>query len=958
MSAKARRFVRQVVRGKLEVGCGNQQPKISKEGLGMNAEFARGITESAIAKKRPLLADEVFQILKKISDEDIRKMGLDPERARPDWMIITVLPVPPPHVRPSVAMGDTDSAEDDLTHKIGDIVKANAQVRQQEQNGAPASVVQDLATLLQFHVATYFNNTIPGQPPSTLRNGRSLKSITQRLEGKSGRLRGNLMGKRVDFSARTVITPDPILSIDQVGVPRTVAMNLTYPEIVTPFNIDRLTDMVNNGPDTHPGAKYIIRTDGVRFDIRRMRKAADRYLEFGYRVERHLLDGDVVIFNRQPSLHKMSMMGHRIKIMPYSTFRLNLSCTTPYNADFDGDEMNLHVPQSLETRAEVLELMMVPRQVVAANANKPVMGIVQDTLVGSRLMTKRDTFLEKDLLMNTIMWLKAFDGKIPIPTILKPKPLWTGKQVFSLFLPNVNLEREANLHDGDKDPNPNSFADTRVIIQQGELLAGILDKKSLGNVSGSIIHTVWLEHGPEATRNFMDQTQLLVNYWLLQRGFTVGIGDTVADDKTMFDIKIIIDQQKALCDSVILDDQRNRLDKKPGRTMEESFEQRVGEILNKARDDAGKAAEKSLDESNNVKQMVIAGSKGSSNNISQMIACVGQQNVEGKRIPYGFRNRTLPHYPKMDVGAESRGFVENSYLRGLEPQEFFFHAMGGREGLIDTAVKTSETGYIQRRLVKSMEDLAVNYDSTVRNSQGYIIQFLYGEDGMDGQRIESQQLNTLNMTDAAFRQAYQMDPDDSQFGEGWLDEDIRKEIRSSPKSRDALAEEFEKLSADREWLRNPTSGTNVGFWKTLMEHLTPNATKHKDGWNLPVNLSRLITNAQRIFKLDPRSPSNLHPVQVVEMLDALTDSLRVVEGDDVFSRRAIDNATRLFKVLLRSTLASKRVIKEWRLNTEAFDWVLGEVQTRFRQALVQPGEMVCEVFAHSPGWFASSAVYR
>jgi len=220
------------------------------------------------------------------------------------------------------------------------------------------------------------DNDIAGQPQALQKSGRPLKSIRARLKGKEGRLRGNLMGKRVDFSARTVITGDPNLALDQVGVPRSIARNLTYPEIVTPYNIDRLQVLVRNGPLEHPGAKYVIRDNGERIDLRYRKRAGEIPLQYGYRVERHINDDDVVIFNRQPSLHKMSMMGHRVRVMPYSTFRLNLSVTSPYNADFDGDEMNLHVPQSLETRAEVTEICMVPKQIVSPQSNKPVMGIV------------------------------------------------------------------------------------------------------------------------------------------------------------------------------------------------------------------------------------------------------------------------------------------------------------------------------------------------------------------------------------------------------------------------------------------------------------------------------------------------------------------------------------------------------------------------------------------------------
>eukprot|EP01105_Mastigella_eilhardi_P009824 TRINITY_DN229_c0_g1_i2.p1 TRINITY_DN229_c0_g1~~TRINITY_DN229_c0_g1_i2.p1 ORF type:complete len:1834 (+),score=472.26 TRINITY_DN229_c0_g1_i2:323-5824(+) len=902
-------------------GCGAEQPKITRESLLLYAEFKTS-TDENVEKKQLLTAEKVHSILKRITPEDCLHLGLDPVYARPDWMIVTVLPVPPPCVRPSTVVDSASKGDDDLTYKLADILKANVELKKQEERGAPVHLLRDLIAQLQFHLATYFDNEIPGQPQSLTKNGRPLKSIRQRLKGKEGRIRGNLMGKRVDFSARTVITPDPNINIDQVGVPRSIALNLTFPEVVTPFNIERLRALIRNGPLEHPGAVYIIRDDGQRIDLHRYQKPTDLHLEYGYVVERHIQDGDLVVFNRQPSLHKMSMMGHRIKIMPYSSFRLNLSVTTPYNADFDGDEMNLHVPQSMETRAEVQELMMVPRQIVTPQSNKPCMGIVQDTLLGSLLMTSRNTFLERDLMMNVLMWMTAWDGRIPIPAVLKPRRLWTGKQIFSMILPNINLI-PVDL----TSPPPN---DNVIVIEQGELLAGMLDVKTLGRASGSIVHVIWKEHGPEATKQFMGQTQAIVNYWLLQHGFSVGIGDTIADKQTNADINKTLNTAKDNVKTLWSDAQNGEMEPLPGRTMEESFEARVNKELNSAVDKAGKSAQNSLKDTNNVKMMVVAGSKGSSINVSQMIACVGQQNVEGKRVPFGFYNRTLPHFTKEDYGPESRGFVQNSYLSGLTPQEFFFHAMGGREGLIDTAVKTSETGYIQRRLMKAMEDIQCKYDGTVRNSSGDVIQFLYGEDGMDGAFIEKQTLESIRLGDDKLADRFRWYVDRPDFGEGVMEPEIVEDIRTNQETQQVLRDEYEQIKGDRGLLRTvfPTCDDFV---------------------SLPVNLKRLVLNAQKIFHIDVRNPTDLHPRKVVEGIQWLIQKLVIVPGADGFSKEAQINATTLFTILLRSTLASKQVVISYRLSCSAFNWVLGEIEAKFNQSLAHPGEMIGAIAAQSIG---------
>lgn len=926
---------------KKRVGCGHRQPIFRREGLRLLASYKTGASDEAGAvgangtneNKTYVAPEKALSILRRISDEDCIAMGFNTAYARPEWMILSVLPVPPPPVRPSIMMDAISRSEDDLTYKLSDIIKANVNLKKHEVDGAPAHIITEYEQLLQFHVATYMDNDLPGMPQALQKSGRPLKAIKARLKGKEGRIRGNLMGKRVDFSARTVITPDPNLSLDEVGVPRSIARTLTIPETVTPWNIERLQKFVANGPTEHPGARYVIRDDGQRIDLRFARRAGELYLQPGYVVERHLMDGDLVIFNRQPSLHKMSMMGHRVRVMPWSTFRLNLSVTTPYNADFDGDEMNLHAPQCIESKAEISELCMVPKMIVSPQANKPVMGIVQDTLCGIRKMTRRDVFLEPPRVMNILMWVSGWDGAIPSPAILKPVPRWTGKQMLSLVIPRVNLIGFHSAHP-DSETGDMSPGDTKVIIEDGVLLSGILCKKTVGNAPGGLVHVIWNEHGPQVTRDFFNNVQTVVNYWLLGHGFSIGIGDTIADRQTMETINNTIASAKEAVKRIILQAQENRLSCNPGMTLRESFESEVNKVLNKARDASGTSAQRSLREQNNVKQMVVAGSKGSFINISQMTACVGQQNVEGRRIPFGFRHRTLPHFTKDDNGPESRGFAENSYLRGLTPQEFFFHAMGGREGLIDTAVKTAETGYIQRRLVKALEDVMVRYDGTVRNANGEILQFRYGEDGMDAVCIERQPLEILRMSDRDFNRRFKIDVTDTVWtlSASLVEIEIFEEMTTNPSVQISLDAEFRQLVEDRKLLRTRifTDG---------------NASRP-----MPLNIRRLIWDAQRLFKLDPRYPSDLHPLHVIDAVKTLCDSgIMVVSGSDPISLEAQKNATLLLGILIRSTLATRRVIEEFRLSRAAFDWVIGEIDRRFSKGSVSPGEMVGTVAAQSIG---------
>eukprot|EP00924_Labyrinthula_sp_SR-Ha-C_P008403 augustus_masked-scaffold_11-processed-gene-12.79-mRNA-1 protein AED:0.00 eAED:0.00 QI:0/-1/0/1/-1/1/1/0/1836 len=941
------------------------QPKYTKDGLKMfmtfpepkrNAENLQS-TSAQIPltgeRKQELSAFEARRILSMISDEDCRLLGLDPKFARPEWMILSVMAVPPVHVRPSVSVNATMRCEDDLTHKLSDIVKANTALGEAVKNGQAQHVINDLVHLLQYHCATFVDNQLSYQQQAQQKSGKPLKTIRQRLVGKEGRVRGNLMGKRVDFSGRTVITADPNLSIDQVGVPRSIAMNLSVPEKVTWYNMERMRQLVMNGPFEHPGAKMIIRDDGQRIDLRHA-KDGSLTLKQGWTVERHLTNDDVVLFNRQPSLHKMSIMGHRVRVLDWSTFRLNLSVTSPYNADFDGDEMNLHVPQGLPARAEAESNMMVNKVIVSPQSNRPVMGIVQDSLLSSALMTRRDVFLEKESMMDLVMWLE--DGgnapsELPIPAVMVPNKqqpgkytaYWTGKQAFSLLVPKINLIRKSNGHkDSERFPQDLVPNDTYVYIKEGEIICGCIDKKTLGASGGGLIHVVFNEHGPEVTRIMMNLLQKVANYWVLHHGFTISVGDTVPDKVTLQSVVDILAEAKGKVKELVEQGQRGELEIQPGRTMEESFEDYVNMRLNSARDNAGKKAESSLTLANNFKGTVSAGSKGSFLNISQIMACVGQQNVEGKRVAYGFRNRTLPHFTKDDLGPESRGFVENSYLKGLTPQEFFFHAMSGREGLIDTACKTAETGYIQRRLVKALEDVMVRYDGTVRNSRDDIIQFLYGEDGMDGAFVEQNVFNFLVYTLPQMKEAFEFnfDANDLGFakGEKCLTQKVMKEMNEDATVRRLHEEEFQQLLQDQRDLQ----------W--IMFHREPGGARASDkSLPLPVNFDRLIWLAQSEFYVDKSKPTSLSPKLVITEVRKLLEKLVIVEGDDELSKEAQENATLLLKIKVRSSLASKEIIQKHRLSVEAFLWVVSEVETRFTKAKVNPGEMCGVLAAQSIG---------
>jgi len=904
-------------------GCGRLQPHYLKEGTNLYVVHKIKNTDGTIdEKKKRLSADDCYEILRKISDEDCELLGFSPKFSRPEWLICSVLPVPPPCVRPSVKHDANLRSEDDLTYKLLDIIKANNsllnKIKSNDQNH-----LEDYIDYLQYNVTTLIDNEVKGIPPAQQRTGRLLKSIRQRLKGKEGRIRGNIMGKRVNYSARSVISPDPNIQIDELGVPMKIAMNMTFPEIVNVYNKDFLNTLVQNGPEKHPGAKYIIKKNGNRLDLRYMKKDKIN-LEYGDVVERHIIDRDIVLFNRQPSLHKMSMMGHYVKVMPYSTFRLNVCVTTPYNADFDGDEMNLYLAQSVIASTEIQELVCVPSQIISPQSNKPVIGSIMDTVVGANNMTKKDCRLNFKEIMNILPHISNFDGSLPNFKIIKDKNnhipdkiYLEGREVFSLLLPN-----QVNYHKSVDD-------DDNISIVNGKLISGKCNKAVTGRGSGSLVHIIQNDLGHQYTKQFLTDIQGVTQAWLLKNGFGVGLGDCLPDLTTKNKINGIISGAKANVKNIINATITNRMKLESGMSIREEFEGRILNILNTARDDAGGHATKSLGDENQLKNMVTAGSKGNFINISQIMACVGQQNVssgsKSGRIPCGYRDRTLPHFQKYDDGPESKGFVENSFLSGLSPYEFFFHAMSGREGLIDTAVKTSETGYIQRRLMKAMEDLKVHYDMTVRNERDQIIQFIYGGDGFDATRIERQRIEVLEPDCKQFYNRYK-----------WKKKEMKQSIvktvfnkfKKNKQADSILNDEYTRIINYRQYLRE---------------------IEHENISYAPVNIYRILKQSKNKFDINPKSISDIDPIFVINTVQDLCASLKVLNDKNEIIQEINKKSMKNLKMLLRTKLASKVVIFYEKLNKNAFQWAIETIKEQFEKALVHPGEMVGSITAQSIG---------
>ncbi len=682
-----------------------------------------------------LMPSTIRDRLERIPNDELELLGIDPRSVKPEWMILQVLPVPPVCVRPSITLESGIRSEDDLTHKLVDIIRINQRLRENMEAGAPPLIIQDLYELLQYHITTYFDNEASGIPPARHRSGRALRTLSQRLRGKEGRFRSNLSGKRVDFSARTVISPDPNLDLNEVGVPIEIAKRLTVPVRVTEQNREEVAQFVKNGPDVYPGALYVIRPDGkrVRLEFVTDRGRLAESLQPGYIVERHLQDGDVVIFNRQPSLHKMSIMAHYVKVLPYKTFRLHLCVCPPYNADFDGDEMNLHVPRSEEARTEAKLLMQVQSQILSPRYGGPIIGAIRDFITATYLLTYKSTLLTKEEFFR-LLGAMDYNGSIPEPAVKKPEPRWTGKQVFSLLLPEdfSHVQRANICHACAECLKEKCPWDAYVLIRNGQLISGVIDKASIGaEKAESVYHRLVKEYGIAVGKEFLQKLCKVVNEYISMRGFDYSIGELDLPEEVQCAIAETIEEAKARVRELIKKYREGKLERLPGQSLEESLEIRIMNELARARDAAGEIVDNYFGLDNSGVVMTRTGARGSSLNIGQMTACIGQQSIRGKRITRGYRDRALPHFRVRDPSPEARGFIYSCYRDGLNPVEFFFHAMAGREGLVDTAVRTQQSGYMQRRLINALEHLRVEYDGTVRDPLGNIVQFKYGEDGAD-----------------------------------------------------------------------------------------------------------------------------------------------------------------------------------------------------------------------------------
>ncbi len=657
--------------------------------------------------ERPI--KDVIKILDAISDEDIKTLGF--QNSHPRNFIVRVIPVVPPCIRiPNIRDGEI--YPDGLSQIYKDVVKVNNELKNipHANQGERNKKIEAIAIL--------FERLVQGTDAHYAKGHVAIKSIKERLQGKKALIRGGIMGKRADYSSRSVIGTDPNLKFGQIGVPRAWAPYLTVDVTVTDFNRDSLIELLRQGRVTHTvyasgklrGKKIVVNDKFRQSYVPRP----------GDRLSRWLQNGDYVIANRQPTLHGLGMMGHEVVLHDDFIIKLHMSTTTPYNADFDGDEMNLHAVQTLEARAEVKMIMNAKECVMDAQVNRPAMALVYDNLTAAYLLTQPDTIVDVDTYMDCLMLITAQEDLATLDQRLEKHHIekFFGRALFSALLPGDFFYQK----DG-------------VTIIDGVLTNGIITKSHIGTTHGSIVQELWKRYGRNRTTDFLTDAPFVLNRWLDDQPFTVSLEDCyprnsehrklVAEEITK--AKMIVQSMGVqLADPL----------------EEERREREVISYLNIAKDIGARVSKENLPPDNALKIMSLSGAKGSEYNIGQITSTLGQMFIRGKRMKLAISGgtRCLPYFEEGDLDPEARGFCVRSFMEGLTPAELFFHQAGSREGLMDTAIKTSDTGSLHHRIIKALEDIKVAYDGSTRDAANRVIQYVYGEDGFDGAELQFVQI--------------------------------------------------------------------------------------------------------------------------------------------------------------------------------------------------------------------------
>jgi DNA-directed RNA polymerase II subunit RPB1 len=858
----------------------------------------------------------IYVILSNISNMDCEIIGMNPYRSRPEDKIHKFYHIPPPVIRPSVKadfMSNGGTKEDDLTHKLSDIIKKNNDIIKKQDNigDSKNKYIKDHVHLLQCHIAVFQNKDAVTLDKNDAKT-KQFKPLVKRLKGKEGRVRKNLMGKRGDFSARTVVTGYPSCSADEVGVPVRIAKILTFQEIVTENNREILQKLVDTGPNKHPGANIVFQE--IKYGKIQKYDAIDLkgrtvQLKIGDIVERHMQNGDPVLFNRQPTLQKQSLLCHRALIIDdetLMTYRLNLSATGPYNADFDGDEMNIFCPQTIQGRIELEEIADIKLQYISPAYSRSSMGITQDGLIGAFTLTHPEMLINYKDAINLMSSTHLNDFSF----FSNKKENYTGKELFSLIIPE-EIRIKTKYH----------------TIKNGILTDGQLTKNILkAGTRDNLIQLIWNQYNPTKTVEFVNSCQWLVDSFNMYNGFTVGIGDIDINEKTKKEIAIYIASIQSKVDSIITTKENT-----PSYMDESLYESKIYMELNVIREEVSKIVLNQVKDDNNFKIMLTSGSKGTPANLGQMIGCIGLQVSEGGLVKKKLNRRTLPYFHQDDDRSMARGMIVNSYYQGLSWTEFIFHIGGGRENMIDKAIKTAETGYLQRKLIKMGEDVMIKYDGTVRTANDHIVQLLFGYTGIDTTRCHEYEISLLKMSNNDIRDTLTFTKEELLNLKNFNAYDNTKLFHELREMRNNIRSSVQKFGMDYKLLH--------------------------DKYMISINLNRIVNN---YIEYGKNNKNNIidDPKYILNKLeDALNpDNMSLIsmskkQMSDASSFKYIDDriSKTITKYSLYDALNPKKVINQYKLTYKQFDTMMDEIIKEHNKNVIDYGEMVGIIGAQANG---------
>jgi len=826
--------------------------------------------------EKRIYPEYAYCLFKKINSEECALMGFDSANSHPCSLIMHTIPVSPPVIRPYKQLPNGSYSQDHITLRYEEIMNTNNQIKGYLKSNSDKGREKH-REYLSHDVATLINNK-PGGGFTSLPKGGSQMHITfsQRLEGKTkkeGRIRGSLLSRRVEMSARSVITPDPSINLNEIGIPKEIAMTITYPDKVTKFNIDFLRKCVLNGKE-YPGCSGIMKrgSDYINKNIYNID------ISIGDIVYRHICNGDLVLVNRQPTLHKKSMMGHYVKIMNGFSIRLNVNVTEPYNADFDGDEMNLHFPQTISTKIELEYLTNLKYQIMNTASNSPCIAFVQDNVLASYLMTSdkkkqsKHGFDQRELMNLLSKGCPYYFG-------FSEKKMYSGIDILNFFTPEYILSASKNI--------------------TKDFLIEIIEKS-------------YHEYGITHAFNTINSLQKVLTEYLSKYSFSIGPKDLINNlhKETISNVDFLIKKINDLESNTHVCCKYNR----------NSFDAYINDEIKKLTTKSEKKF--STEENSRFKDMIESKSKGKKKNITQMKGFLGQQIVNNTRINVGLTNRTLPHFTKYSEDILTKGFIKSSFSKGLHPYEYFFHAGAGREGLIEQALQTGTTGYIQKQMTKTLEDLTIHWNNCVCDAQRNIIQFDYGDDNLMGESIQKINCSNLFLNYKELHRIHDLTNTNewTQF--------ISKKSLEMHKLKD-------KSSLHKMFFSNFIKGRNYIIKNMLNMQLYKDSQEDSDFNTIcqtSINFENKIKLVQNKFNLSSKSSdlTDLHVNTILDYYEKLEMSL-------------------LTKIILFLYASPKLLICKYRFTNEAFKYFIKNITVSYNNSKIDPGEAVGIIAAQSIG---------